>query len=380
MTPSPQPAPRLAQSQASVLLDLLRGLAALLVLLSHWRNFLFVDFGQLSAASRRWMALPYLLTSTGHAAVVIFFVLSGYLIGASVFRMFARDAWSWKTYLTHRLVRLWVVLLPGLLLCALWDRVGLHAGLAPALYHGQGTNHMTPDVGQFLGLRVFLGNFFFLQTILTPVYGSDGALWSLANELWYYVLFALGMVALRSHGLLRRVLCGLGLLAVARLVGWEILGLFPIWLLGALLALLPVPKFSARLRGMASVAYAAVFFGLSRVHLPGLAQDYLLGALTFGLLWVLLSATQPARRSHFTRLSHLLAGFSYTLYVVHMPFLLLLTAYFAGDARWQATPAHLLQALGILALTLLYAWVAAWLTEHRTATVRRWVEARLGAR
>jgi peptidoglycan/LPS O-acetylase OafA/YrhL len=239
---------------------------------------------------------------------------------------------------------------------------------------------MTPDVAQLLGLRSFLGNLFFLQTIFTPVYGSDGALWSLAYELWYYVLFALGVVALRSHGMLRRVLCGLGFLAVARLVGWAIFALFPVWLLGALLALLPAPRLSAKLRTMASVAYAAVFFGLSRIHLPGLAQDYLLGALTFGLLWVLLSATQPARNTHGTRVSHALARFSYTLYVVHMPFLLLLTAYFAGDARWQATPAHLIGALGILGLTLLYAWLVAWLTEFRTDTVRRWVEARLGAR
>ena len=70
-----------ARTQASVGLDMVRGLAALVVLGGHWRNLLFVDFWQLTSG-RSIMALPYLLTSAGHQAVVVFFVLSGYLVGA----------------------------------------------------------------------------------------------------------------------------------------------------------------------------------------------------------------------------------------------------------------------------------------------------------
>ncbi len=41
--------PAFKDTTASVLLDLLRGLAALLVLLGHWRNLLFMDYPQLTA-------------------------------------------------------------------------------------------------------------------------------------------------------------------------------------------------------------------------------------------------------------------------------------------------------------------------------------------
>ena len=103
-----------ARTQASVLLDLVRGLAAFLVVISHARNLLFVDYSDLPAHPL-WTTVFYTITRAGHQSVVIFFVLSGYLVGGSVLRTVERRTWSWTSYLTHRLVRLWVVLLPGLL-------------------------------------------------------------------------------------------------------------------------------------------------------------------------------------------------------------------------------------------------------------------------
>ncbi|WP_162173483.1 hypothetical protein [Pseudacidobacterium ailaaui] len=43
------PSIRFGQTQASVLLDLLRALAALLVCLEHWRNLFYVDYGQIAS-------------------------------------------------------------------------------------------------------------------------------------------------------------------------------------------------------------------------------------------------------------------------------------------------------------------------------------------
>lgn len=93
-------------------------------------------------------APPYLIARAGHSAVVIFFVLSGYLISGSVFRMFAAGRWSWKRYSLHRLLRLWIVLIPGLMLTALCDQTGIHLHRAPAqmLYSGASGNHMLANV------------------------------------------------------------------------------------------------------------------------------------------------------------------------------------------------------------------------------------------
>jgi peptidoglycan/LPS O-acetylase OafA/YrhL len=77
-----------------VLLDLLRGLAAILVLAHHWRNYFFVNFHELGL-HRVLLAVPYILTAAGHEAVVIFFVLSGFLIGGTIRRSLELGQWNW---------------------------------------------------------------------------------------------------------------------------------------------------------------------------------------------------------------------------------------------------------------------------------------------
>lgn len=365
---------------ASVLLDLLRGIAALLVLLEHWRNLLFRDYPQLTA-HKTLLLLPYALSAAGHQAVVIFFVLSGYLISGSVFRMFERDQWSWRGYLTHRLVRLWVVLIPGLLLCALWDNLGIHLHIAPDLYQGLVANHLTGDIRHALTARVFFGNLFFLQSLLVPVFGSNGPLWSLANEFWYYLLFPLGLIALRRQSRLsQRILSGVLFLAIAWFVRHGILLLFPVWLAGTVLAVLRAPRLSARTRIVTAVLYSPLAFLFAKAHgIPNLLSDYLFGVATFVFLWVLLSATGRAHSDRqFTRVSRALARSSYTLYIVHVPFVLFLTAVFLGNQRWMPDGQHIFKGLAILAVTLLYANLVAAATEFRTDSIRRWIEIKMG--
>jgi peptidoglycan/LPS O-acetylase OafA/YrhL len=372
--------PAFKDTTASVLLDLLRGLAALLVLLGHWRNLLFIDYPQLTA-HKLILLVPYALSSAGHQAVVIFFVLSGYLISGSVFRSFERGQWSWSGYLTHRAVRLWVVLIPGLLLCAFWDNLGLHLHLAPALYSGAAGNHVIDDIRPALKTHVFFGNLFFLQSLLVPVFGSDGPLWSLANEFWYYLLFPLGLVALRRQfALPKRIASAALFLAIAWFVRHGILQLFPVWLAGTALALLPPPRVGNRTRIIAAILYSPLAFVFAKTHgLPGLLSDYLFGVATFLFLWVVLSATgRAAQNSIFTKVSRWLARSSYTLYVVHVPFVVFLTALITGGSRWTPDTQHIFKALSILALALLYAHVVASLTEFHTDSIRRWIEGKLG--
>jgi peptidoglycan/LPS O-acetylase OafA/YrhL len=308
--------------------------------------------------------------------------MSGYLISGSIFRMLERGTWSWITYLLHRLIRLWVVLLPGLLLCLFWDHIGLHTHLAPALYSGVALNHMTPNVGQGLTLKIFVENVFFLQGLTTPALGSDVALWSLANEFWYYLLFPLGLLAVYRAPNLKislgsRILCAVAFLSLAWFLRTAIFLLFPIWLGGALLTKLPVLRIGTRTRLVSTAAYLAIIFYFARGRPNfGTNPDYILGIFTTLFFWVVLSAQGKAKHSPGVHASRQLARFSYTLYVVHMPFLVLIVALVVGDGRWTPNLPHFLEGFGILLLTLVYAYGVASLTEFRTDTLRRWIEAR----
>ncbi len=371
-------------SQASLLLDLVRALAAFVVLCEHWRNIFFVDYGIL-ASHKAFFLLPYLLVSAGHQAIVIFFVLSGYLISGSVFRMFQRGVWSWRTYLLHRLARLWVVLVPGLVLTALLDRIGmsLHRAPAAALYSGLSGNHLLGDVHALSSPLIGLANLLFLQGISVPTFGSDGALWSLANEFWYYMLFPLAFVAVRRQTAWEsRVLHASLFVAAAWLLRHSVLGDFPIWLLGTLLAVLPVPRFGAAgpwIRWLAVALYVPLFYAFARAPSFQVAvRDDLLGLATFVFLWILLSASHPAStNSPATRCTRLLARFSYTLYVAHTPMLVLIAALLLGPTRWLPDGPHVAIGLVILFLVLALCLLLASQTEFRTDALRNAMERRL---
>lgn len=116
-----------------------------------------------------------------------FFVMSGYLVGGSVLRSVHFGRWSWREYLVIRLTRLYVVLLPALLLGGAADWIGMHLTGDNAFYNGHtrmGSQHF--DIHSTLTLLVLLGNGVFLQTIslpgmdgrAIPTFGTNEPLWS----------------------------------------------------------------------------------------------------------------------------------------------------------------------------------------------------------
>lgn len=173
-------------------LDILRGLAALLVCAGHLRAFLMVDLWQIKSPTMM-DRMFYLTTGLGHQAVMVFFVLSGYLVGGGVLTAYQSGHWSRLHYILRRMSRLWMVLLPALVLTLAFDSLGRH--WFPSGYDGgfQGLYNSGPTLSAPTDLRAttFLGNALFLQTISVPRLGTNGPLWSLANEFWYYVLFPL---------------------------------------------------------------------------------------------------------------------------------------------------------------------------------------------
>lgn len=366
------------ETKASVLLDLLRGLASLLVLGTHWRNLLFVDYGQVLPGVRTFFAPGYVLTSNGHRAVVIFFVLSGYLISSSIFRSLQRNTWHWGRYLLQRLARLWIVLLPGLLLGALWDRIGILLWQAPALYRGVNNDHVMQDVVVTGHLSTFLANTVFLQGPYAYVFGSNTPLWSLSNEFWYYLLFPLGLLSvMQAQGWPRRALHAAGFVLVALFVGKSLMLAFPLWLMGVLLVWLPRAPDSSLLRWGALLLLLLCFFGIPTRFAIG--NDYVIGVVSTAAIWTFLGAQHRCPgNTPLARIAHQLARFSFTLYVVHMPLLTLLTSVTVHDQRWQPNAKTVLAALCMLLCTLGYAWLIAMLTEFRTDRVRRWLERSFG--
>ena len=167
-------------------LDFIRGFSAILVCAGHLRAALFEPFSNGNVDVNIFTLLFYFLTSLGHEAVMVFFVLSGFFVGGSV--LHNRNDFDFLKYNLIRLSRLWIVLIPALIFTFFIDlfisRSVLNGGYASVLNSG-------PISDYSLSIITFFYNVFFLQTIVSPVFGSNGALWSLANEFWYYITFPL---------------------------------------------------------------------------------------------------------------------------------------------------------------------------------------------
>jgi len=247
-------------------------------MLGHARALFFVDHDHLSPSNDTIpLNVLYFLTGFGHQAVMVFFVLSGFLIASSVLRNLERSTWSWRDYAIDRAVRLYLVLVPGLLIGGVLDIVGLH-------YFNQQGIYSTPLLpfggtafAQRLTISSFFGSLLFLQTRFTTVFGSNDPLWSLFNEFWYYVLFpALIWLMLCIN---RRSKKAMIYLCVAIFAAW-ILGTalagFVVWLSGAIVALtarnLPFPKSHGWVIGLyliSTAMIATVCLSASRIDRAG---------------------------------------------------------------------------------------------------------------
>jgi peptidoglycan/LPS O-acetylase OafA/YrhL len=378
------------QASASVHLDALRGIAAFSVLLAHWRIAFFVDSSQIAKAGlipsiADWYA------SVGFQWVMVFFVLSGYLVGGSVLRSIEEGRWSWGDYLLARLTRLYVVLFPALILGAAFDWIGMNAPGTDSLYSaGGGVGELILNVRLTLTLPVFLENAAFLEGIRLPgsaghmafILGSNISLWSLVYEFWYYIAFPIAVMAFSSKRSWRvRLTCGLALLLWVWFVG-ERIALFSMpWLIGVLIHYLPrIPDFRPWARRAAMTAAAAamlVVLPISRIrHIW--AMEFLVAESAAVLVWVIVNCGSTPMPAWYNRLARRAAKSSYTLYLVHLPFLIFVKAIFhvtLFQPKWRSV----LPTLAVLAATLVYGQIVYELFEKHTDGLRSWIKVQLSS-
>ena len=375
---------RLRGTRASNHVDMIRGVAAVLVLLFHVRYRFFLDFADLDGPTLTATAW-YTLTAFGHEAVMVFFVVSGFLVGSAAIRDCRLQQWSWGRYVITRSTRLFVVLIPALMLTWAWDSLGLLLfGLQP-VYSGAATwySHDYFAVAERLSPSTFLGNLMFVQSLWVVPYGSNAALWSLAYEFWSYIAFpfvALGLIVSRSW--LTRIL-SVGIVIVGIwLISPSVAAYFPIWLFGVVVGSLPPSGFLDRHSRMAGWSSGVVFLLITIAGHTSNGRDWMGGTLwwvdtwtglTFAaFLYVILHDVRTPSTGLYGRAARLLANCSYTLYLTHLPVLVFVRGSIGVDS-WAPESWSIFLGLAVAAGTLAYSLVLASITEAHTAKIRTWV-------
>lgn len=238
------------------------------------------------------------------AAVMVFFVLSGFFIRKSLDSCLARNApLHFAAARVNRIIPPFIFSIA--LTVALW-------AVAPVAFQSGSREFLTPHARPDFSLEYLPSTLLFLNGFLGGTLSSNGPLWSLSYEVWYYALAL--MFSLRGWRLPAMLLAAL---LTWRSPGFAILG--TVWFLGFTLP--PLPKW------LVAMPLAALPFFLFDPELPTIALGW---QVAVGVGFAAHLANLPDRPPNL--LIQRSASFSYTLYVVHFP--LLLFAYGSIGVNW----------------------------------------------
>jgi peptidoglycan/LPS O-acetylase OafA/YrhL len=365
------------------MLSHLRWIAALTVVTCH-----VTDVGRHGAISlgngmlRRTSLGP---NGYGHAAVVVFFVLSGFLVGGKLIELWGSGKLQkdWPRFLVDRFVRIFVVLLPAILLSAMvcvflthfpeWDspgRSGLGLNLTGPLSDGH-------NPWAWVSVTVMLNEFF------TPTITTDGPLWSLAFEWSYYIMGLAAVLVARKYftfGSLVVIAYGVILFLVAAHNQPDVLFAGIPWVTGVAARAVYNKDL---LRGPISQLGGVILLFAAVVLLheyPALPDPVLGLALAF-----LVAHSRWKSWTFGARFGERFAAFSYSLYVVHFPILLaILSALYANKILTRPLRFHSTNeiALGVAITVFIIAAARlfAWATEDRTIAVRQVILNMIGSK
>jgi peptidoglycan/LPS O-acetylase OafA/YrhL len=352
----------------SLLIALLRGLAALQVAAAHLRSEFLPGMRTLEHPALWYQALAF-LTGFAHQAVVLFFLISGWLVGGSLLNKLAQPD-ALRHYAIDRVSRLWTVLLPTFVLT-------VALGILSGTLDPRSADFSPANPYSWTALA---GNLVGLQSVSLPPFGANYPLWSLANESWYYLMFALLALCLAGA---RRALAGAALVLCAAVLPFAITLYFALWLLGAGFSRVRLecgaPTRVLLLLLLAGCSLYFRLYGSNDDLVPAsFGQDLLLSLLFLPLLCSTVVKPRPGLplMGLLRKGADLLSRFSFTLYVVHVPLLGMLRwlgqHLFNAPPRLRAdSPLDLLVYLAMLAMVLSFAYGFYWLFEARTGQVRR---------
>jgi peptidoglycan/LPS O-acetylase OafA/YrhL len=350
------------RKEFSIYLDLIRFLASFMVVIYHSNTRALIK-----------ESIPF--SNHGHAAVIVFFILSGYVIS---FVTATRENTP-IAYWSSRLSRFYLLVIPVVLLTPVLDIVG--EALGPQFYDGKTTHGLA-------WLRI-LTSLTYMNEIwnISIMSFSNVPFWSLCYEMWYYAMFA---VVTFTQGRTRVLL----LATCALVVGPKILLLAPIWVLGVVLhrwkALdrLPEPiswvlflgsivsyvlfqeyevtEYGYALLGKLIGAHWAREFAFSRYFIMDYPLALIVAAnfigsrnISFRFGWLLVPLERPIRW---------IAALTFPLYIMHQPLMQFFSALINGNPN---TPVFYLETM---ACTLLTVAILGTYSERKRPAFKRWIQ------
>lgn len=349
-----------SKNDTSVVLDLLRALAAQMVCVGH----AFIFFREDLLSTR--------LPLAQNVGVLIFFLISGFVITYTLIERSKDASYDFTTFFIERFARIYSGLVPALIFIVIVDGIVI-------LWDP------TTPYAVYYNLKTFIANLAMLESyrgiwanrLQWPAFGSASPLWTLAIEFHIYIFVAsIFFIAARRQAIpwLIPVALFFGQVPIHFLFGAYQpdglgRGLFWLWLAGAYVlfavrAFRP-PLWTGILLALAApIAYLAMTRRAAEYDLRGYA------VLTAGF-FAIIATTQHLHvvtSPRVIRAIQFVAGYSFTLYLVHY------TIMYGTYQLWPQRGAGGLPALFLtIILSNVIAATMAIFTEMRHRKLARWL-------
>ena len=109
-----------------------------------------------------------------------------------------------------------------------------------------------------------------------------------------------------------------------------------------------------------------------KVRLNLYVADLILSAVFAAFLWAILHAQRSTVNEYYRKAAQGLSNMSYTLYLVHLPFLALLSAVIMPEWHaWPLSVAAVAKLLGVYAVVFVASWGVYLVFEKNTDSIRR---------
>lgn len=301
-------------------LESLRGLSAIIVLFAHayqiFINPIFDSFYNI-------------ISLIAQSAVMIFFVLSGFLISLSIQNNINKNTlFSFKKFITNRFNRIYVPLLFSVFI------VVLLSILSSYFFQSNSNQFISQNLslarsGFSLNFKEVIAALTFTNGFLADTVNVNPPLWSLAYEFWYYVLA--GLIALNTK---ISKLFALILFFILSIFSKTFLLLSIVWFSGFLIQyiinknLTNKTQLFSRLLIIPTLFLAFIYVFKIQIPIIDNRLILVLFQICFGLIFCNYLIRIVLEKKHFSCLFKKSSSYSYTLYILHFPFFLFIFGLF----------------------------------------------------
>lgn len=358
--------------------NLLRAISAFIILITHACMIFLLPRYDLRSE------IGYVLISYPQYAVMTLFIISGFFITYSVLQIIEKNTGSFSTsgFLFARLTRLYPALLFSIMLSIAVFFIFMHGNFTGTYHYIPAGRHASLLRTIHLDPKSYIASLLFLQGIFThseaPL--ANPPLWTLSYEFWLYLilmfitLFIVNKKKVLASLFLASLFCYLIIANKPRLIFFGVT-----WFSGAWLALnyhskaLFTSDFMVPIRFIAMLMLIVLVllyrhYGpsimISYPHIPNLTAEMLISLLCLcvfiGIIRKNYHFLHPAWRALIN-----CSFFSYTLYLIHYPLLILAFRYTYAYLNFMPTYVILLACLAYAIIIALIAKQCAKFLENK---------------